>query len=237
MMMIKGQGFIFFSPPLPPLWDVSSSQVYHEHYIHQYHLKHKSGGTIVSCLALYIMCQWPHLQLKPGLLNPIIRPSYLSLPMKWECWTALLFCCLWNCCTAVVIAQTVKFTSSLFSARMDYLECNFGPSCTCDHRSPFHGTAPSFSSPDNRGCDVMTRSSSYSKKEHSDSMIPKRARSEGLLIGWIWQNTFHCNCLVITKSLKFCVIIISRDAAQRQLLAKYFPAGRELITGSHFTTK
>ena len=76
---------------------------------------------------------------------------------------------------------------------MDYLECNFGPSCTCDHRSTLvHGTTPSFSSPDSRGCDVMTRSSSsYSKKEHSDSiMIPKRARSEGLSSNCLYIRTY-----------------------------------------------
>lgn len=192
--------------------------------IHQYHLTHQSGGRIVSCLAL------KH--------NTSLTPSTAR---TWATWSRVLFtnqllghhtshflwnekfsfiCFLWYCCTAVIISQTVEFTSSLFSARMDYLECNFGPSCTCDHRSTLvHGTTPSFSSPDSRGCDVMTRSSQYSKKELSDSMIPKRARSEGSLISWIWQSSFHC--LVIRKSLKFCLIIISRDAAHRRFLAKF----------------
>ena len=67
---------------------------------------------------------------------------------------------------------------------------------------------------------MLTRSSSsYNKKDHSDSMIPKMARSEGLFYQLIWQSSFHC--LVIRKTLKLCLIIISRDAAQRQLLAKF----------------
>ena len=129
------------------------------------------------------------------------------------------------CGTAIITSQTVELTSSLFSARMDYLECNFGPSCTCDHRTALvHGTTPSFSSPDSRGCDMMTRSSSsYGKKEHSDSMmhihsVPKRARSEGLLISSNWQNSSHCQ--LIKTSLKFCLIIISRDAVQMLLSAE-----------------
>ena len=67
------------------------------------------------------------------------------------------------------------------SGRMDYPECHFGPSCTCDHRPPFvHGVSPNFPPLHNRSCEVVPPHSSVSytnKKEHSDGVIPKRTKS------------------------------------------------------------
>lgn len=65
---------------------------------------------------------------------------------------------------------------------MDYSECNYGQSCTCDHgRPPFvHGIPPNFPPPlNNRTCEVIHPHSSapfISKKEHSDGAIPKRPK-------------------------------------------------------------
>ena len=68
--------------------------------------------------------------------------------------------------------------------RMDYLECTYGPSCTCDHRPTFvHSGLPNFPPAGNRSCDVVLHSSASSvKKEHTNGAIPKRTKSQGELV-------------------------------------------------------
>lgn len=63
---------------------------------------------------------------------------------------------------------------------MDYRECNFGPSCTCDHRPTLvHGTSPNFSTPNVRGGEPLSLTSpSCTKKEHIDNNLRKKSRGE-----------------------------------------------------------
>ena len=86
---------------------------------------------------------------------------------------------------------------------MDYSECNYGQSCTCDHdgRPSFvHGIPPNFPPPlNNRTCEVMPPHSSASfinKKEHSDGAIPKRTKGhQGIVHFFTHRRT--CTCILV----------------------------------------
>lgn len=79
-------------------------------------------------------------------------------------------------------SNNTYFFSTLFLSKMDYRECNFGPSCTCDHRPTLvHGTSPNFSTPNVRGGEPLSLTSpSCTKKEHIDNNLRKKSRGEGL---------------------------------------------------------
>ena len=80
------------------------------------------------------------------------------------------------------VLNNTYFFSTLFLSKMDYRECNFGPSCTCDHRPTLvHGTSPNFSTPNVRGSEPLSLTSpSCTKKEHIDNNLRKKSRGEGL---------------------------------------------------------